>query len=79
MAQTRWMTTAQASEVFEVSQRYLRYLCTGRQRRKGKAVWFVEPKIKKWKVQTSENGKQTYLMNAKELYRHFQNKLEQNK
>ena len=78
MNDEKWMTTAQASQTFGVSQRYIRYLCKGRRRRKGKAVWFVEPKIAKYKVHESEHGKQTFMIDAKELKTHFKNRLEQN-
>lgn len=61
------MTTAEAAEVFGVTQRYIQFLCHGRKRQKGKRIWFVEPKLKHIKYQMSIKNKKMMLIDMNEI------------
>ena len=67
MKTKQWITTAEASEVFGVTQRYIQFLCHGRKRQKGKRIWFVEPKLKHIKYQMSIKNKKMMLIDMNEI------------
>lgn len=67
MKTKQWITTAEASEVFGVTQRYIQFLCHGRKRQKGKKIWFVEPKLKHIKYQMSIKNKKMMLIDMNEI------------
>lgn len=67
MKTKQWITTAEASEVFGVTQRYIQFLCCGRKRQKGKRIWYVEPKLKHIKYQMSIKNKKMMLIDMNEL------------
>lgn len=67
MSKKQWMTTAEAAELFGVTQRYIQFLCHGRKRQKGNKIWYVEPKLKHIKYQMSIKNKQMMLIDKNEL------------
>lgn len=67
MKTKQWITTAEASEVFGVTQRYIQFLCHGRKRQKGKRIWYVEPKLKHIKYQMSIKNKKMMLIDMNEV------------
>lgn len=71
MSSKKWMTTSEAAEEFGVSQRYIQFLCHGRQRKKGKHIWFVAPKLQKIKYQKSIKNKQMVLIDRMEIEKLF--------
>jgi len=67
----QWITTAEAAELFDVTQRYIQFLCSGRKRQKGKRIWYVEPKLKHIKFQMSIKNRQMVLIDKNELDKLF--------
>lgn len=67
MKTKQWMTTAEAAELFGVTQRYIQFLCHGRKRQKGKRIWYVEPKLKHIKYQMSVKNKKMMLIDMNEV------------
>jgi hypothetical protein len=79
MNEIEWITTEEASAIYGKSQRYIQMICSGRRRRKGRAVWHVLPKVKTIKYEMSAKNKPMMLIYKKELDELFTNKLEQTK
>lgn len=77
MNDLEWITTEEASQIYGKSRRYIQMICSGRRRRKGRAVWNVLPKVKTIKYEMSAKNKPMMLIFKHELDELFTKQLEQ--
>jgi hypothetical protein len=76
MEQKTWISTSEAAEMYNCSQRYINMLITGRTRRKKTAVWTVKPKLSDVKITVSSKGKQKFFVNKQEIEKFFNKMME---
>lgn len=73
-----WITVKDAAQEFGVSQTYIQFLCSGRKRVKGKAMWHELPKIKNLQLTISEKQRPKFLIDYNEIKTIFTNRNKQN-